>query len=332
MKIKEPYIVAELGSVHDGSFGNAMKLIQLAADVGANVAKFQLHIAHAETTLDAPSPSFFSEESRYKYFERIAFTVEQWTQLYQMAKSKNLQFGCSVFSSESLNQLLNTGVDIVKIPSGEVTNISLLKEVAHTCNRVHISTGMSNFKEIDVAVEILSQVEELVLFQCRSQYPVPADKIGLNVIKEFTQRYGIPIGFSDHSTGVEMSIAAIALGAIAVEKHLTFSRNMYGSDASNALEPNEFSILATGARNVWTALQHSIIKDDISELMEVRKVFQKSIAVKTSLDLGHVIAESDLIFLKPETGIPASEINTVIGRRLSRPLPAGSIIEIGDLQ
>jgi N-acetylneuraminate synthase len=309
-----------------------MKLIQLAADVGANVAKFQLHIAHAETTLDAPSPSFFSEESRYKYFERIAFTVEQWTQLYQMAKSKNLQFGCSVFSSDSLNQLLNTGVDIVKIPSGEVTNISLLKEVAHTCNRVHISTGMSNFKEIDVAVEILSQVEELVLFQCRSQYPVPADKIGLNVIKEFTQRYGIPIGFSDHSTGVEMSIAAIALGAIAVEKHLTFSRNMYGSDASNALEPNEFSILATGARNVWTALQHSIIKDDISELMEVRKVFQKSIAVKTSLDLGHVIAESDLIFLKPETGIPASEMNTVIGRRLSRPLPAGSIIEIGDLQ
>ena len=332
MKINELDIVAELGSVHDGSFGNAIKLIQLAADVGANVAKFQLHIAHAETTLNAPNPSYFSEESRYNYFERIAFTVEEWKELYQVAKSKNLQFGCSVFSSESLNQLLNTGVDIVKIPSGEVTNVSLLKEVAHTCDRVHISTGMSNFKEIDVAVEILSQVKELVLFQCRSQYPVPADKIGLNVISEFTHRYGIPIGFSDHSTGVEMSIAAIALGAVAVEKHLTFSRNMYGSDASNALEPNEFRILATGAKNVWTALQNPIIKDDISDLMEMRKVFQKSIAVRTSLNLGHVIMESDLIFLKPEIGIPASEINLVIGKRLSRPLPARSVIEPSDLQ
>jgi N,N'-diacetyllegionaminate synthase len=154
----------------------------------------------------------------------------------------------------------------------------------------------------------------------------------LNVINEFTQRYGIPIGFSDHSTGVEMSIAAIALGAVAVEKHLTFSRNMYGSDASNALEPNEFRILATGAKNVWTALQNPIIKDDISDLMEMRKVFQKSIAVRTSLNLGHVIVESDLIFLKPEIGIPASEINMVVGKRLSRPLPARSVIEPSDLQ
>lgn len=325
-------LVAEIGSVHDGSFGNATKLIELAAEVGATAVKFQLHIAEAETTRQAPSPSYFSQESRFDYFKRTSFSKKQWRHLYSVAKSNGLNFGCSVFSIEALEQLIDTGVDIVKVPSGEITNIPLLRAISDKCSTVHISSGMSTFAELDTALNIISAVESVLVFQCRSQYPVTPERIGLNVISEMRERYRLPIGLSDHSRGIEMSIAAIALGAVAIEKHLTFSRGMYGSDAFNALEPSEFRALCKAVKNVWSALQNPVDKNDISELLDMRAIFQKGIYAKRELPEGHKLSLNDVAFLKPILGVPVEQIDSVIGRKLARRIEQGSFISLGDLR
>ena len=331
MKRSELSIVAEIGSVHDGSFGNAIKLIELAAEVGATVVKFQLHIPRAETTRHAPSPTYFDQESRFDYFDRTSFSEKQWRDLYLAAKSNGLQFGCSVFSMEALKQIISTGVDIVKIPSGEITNLPLLRLVPSYCNSVHISSGMSTFPELELALNILASVDNLLVFQCRSEYPVPPERIGLNVINEMKARFERPVGLSDHSRGIEMSIAAVALGAVAIEKHLTFSRGMYGSDAFNALEPDEFRALCVGTKNVWTALQNPVDKNDTSALLEMRRIFQKGIVAKHELQMGHKLTINDLIFLKPMLGIPVEDVDLVIGRTIVRSIEQGSYISYGDL-
>jgi N,N'-diacetyllegionaminate synthase len=325
-------IVAEIGSVHDGSFGNALKLIDLAKDVGATVVKFQLHIPEAETTRQAPSPGYFTQEQRFDYFKRTSFSSEQWSDLYQAAHAKGLKFGCSVFSIEALNQLLDTGVDIIKIPSGEVTNLPLLRTVAKVCDFVHISSGMSTFAELEIALGALHSVRDIVLFQCRSEYPVPPERIGLNVVSEMKERFNLPIGLSDHSVGIEMSIAAVAIGATAIEKHLTFSRSMYGSDAFNALEPDEFCDLSAGVNRVWSAIQNPVDKNEISELLEMRTIFQKGIYAKKYLPAGHKLTMDDLKFLKPMLGVPVENVDSVVGKVLVQAVKQDAYISNGDLQ
>jgi len=328
-------IVAEIGSVHDGSFGNALHLIDTANSVGATIVKFQHHLASAEMTPNAPAPSYFNFENRFEYFERISFTDLQWKRLIAHCKYAGVKFGCSVFSFESLHKMIDFDIDALKIPSGELSNTPLLELIAETMEgsktQVFLSTGMSDWKEIESAFETLKHLN-LSLFQCTSLYPTSPEKIGLNVIGEMLEKFQVPVGLSDHSKGTELAIAAVALGASLIEKHLTFSRQMYGSDAFNALEPEEFKTMSRQINNVRAAIQNPVDKNNLEDLMEMRQIFQKGIYLKIDLKNGETIKMEDLAFLKPDVAIPSSMHRVVIGKSLNKNKVAGSILTWSDLE
>ncbi len=233
-------LIAEIGSVHDGSFGNALKLIEAAASCGADAVKFQTHIAEAETLKDAPMPPYFKGEPRFAYFRRTGFSLDQWRALRAKAGEHQVVFLSSPFSLEAVDLLEEVGVDSYKVPSGEVSNLPLLERIAATGKPALLSSGMSDWAELDAAVEALRAGGPITVLQCSSAYPCPPEQVGLNVIAEMRQRYDLPVGFSDHTNGPAAAIAAAALGATVVEKHFTFSRLMYGSDAANGMEPDDF--------------------------------------------------------------------------------------------
>jgi N,N'-diacetyllegionaminate synthase len=309
-------IIAEIGSVHDGSYGNALKLIELAKECGADFVKFQTHIAEAETLENAPSPSYFSEESRYEYFSRTSFSLFEWSSLKKHADNIGIQFLSSPFSLQAVDLLEEIGVTGYKIPSGEITNIPLLEKIANCGKPVYLSSGMSNWLELDRAVSVFIKKCDLTIMQCSSKYPCNNKSVGLNVVKEMSDRYGIPVGFSDHTLGMAASISAVALGAKVIEKHLTFSKLMYGSDAKHSMEPTEFKYLSSELKSAMEMIDNPIDKDDVSEYQEMKNIFQKSIVATVSIQLGTVISLSHLAFKKPGTGIPASEYKTLIGKKL----------------
>jgi len=315
-------LIAEIGSVHDGSFGNACRLIEAAAACGADTVKFQTHIAEAETLPNAPNPSYFDGEPRFDYFKRTAFSPDQWRTLKAACGKAGVTFLSSPFSLEAVDLLETIGVDSYKIPSGEVSNTPLLEHVAQTGKPVLLSSGMSDWSELDRAVEALRDVKDLTILQCTSMYPCPPEHVGLNVIAEMQTRYGRPVGYSDHTTGTAAAFAATALGAVVVEKHFTFSRHMYGSDAANAMEPDEFRSLAEGLNAIWKIRSHPVDKDDLSPFREMKQVFEKSVVTARAVGQGEILQREDLAFLKPGDGISAANYREVIGRRTRRPLPA----------
>ena len=229
---------------HDGSLGNAIRLAEVAAEAGADAVKFQLHDAQAETTRDAPSPPYFQHETRWEYFERTAFTDAQWATLKAACDAAGIEFLCSAFSVEALERLERIGVARHKIPSGEVTNLELVRAAAATGKPVLLSSGMSSWAELDAAVEAAG--DDVTVFQCTSAYPTPPERVGLNLLAELRERYGRPVGLSDHTLGPFACYAAVALGADAVEKHFTLSQELYGPDAALALEPDALEDLVDG--------------------------------------------------------------------------------------
>lgn len=324
-------IIAEIGSVHDGSFGNACRLIEAAASCGADVVKFQTHIAEAETLRNAPMPPYFKGEPRFEYFQRTGFTEDQWKQLKAACIAANVRFLSSPFSIEAVDLLERIEVDLYKVPSGETTNTPLLEKLASTGKPVLLSTGMSDWSEIDRAVSILSQGGPLVVMQCTSAYPCPPDRVGLNVLGEMKIRYSVPIGFSDHTLGSAASFAAAALGAEVIEKHFTFSRLMYGSDAANSMEPADFKAFCQGLRDIWSMHAHPVDKNDLSPYLDMKRIFEKSVICAKDLPAGHTLSFSDMSFKKPGDGIPAASWRNVAGRKLRRPLTADTKISEEDL-
>ncbi|MEE3046814.1 MAG: N-acetylneuraminate synthase family protein [Pseudomonadota bacterium] len=311
-------IIAEIGSVHDGSFGNACKLVELAAACGADVVKFQTHIAEAETLADAPMPPYFKGEPRMEYFRRTAFSEKQWKELKEVCRSNGVRFLSSPFSLEAVDLLEIVGVDVYKIPSGEVSNIPLLEKVAGTGKPVLLSSGMSNWAELDAAFSILSQRSAVTVMQCTSAYPCPAERVGLNVIGEMRQRYNTTVGFSDHFEGCAAAFAAAALGATIFEKHLTFSRKMYGSDAANAMEAKEFAEYCAGLHDISRMMNSKVNKDDLSPYLDMKLIFEKSVVAARPISAGTEVTFEDLAFKKPGDGIPAANYKLLLGRTLVR--------------
>lgn len=324
-------LIAEIGSVHDGSFGNACQLVKLAAKSGADAVKFQTHLATAESLANAPSPGYFSKESRIDYFNRTGFSKQQWMDLAQLAKECEIEFLSSPFSLEAVDLLEEIGMSIYKIPSGEVTNIPMLKKIAALGKPIILSSGMSNWDELDQAVTVCSQASELNVMQCSSIYPCPPEKVGLNVLQEIQQRYDVSTGYSDHTMGVAAPIAAAALGASIIEKHFTFSRAMYGSDAQHSMEPDEFSVLSASLKSVWTMLDSPVDKSEITSYIDMKRIFQKSIVIAHPLSEGTVLQESDLAFKKPGDGIPAAKLDDIIGKRINVDMKKDHKISIEEL-
>lgn len=324
-------VIAEIGSVHDGSFGNAQKLIEVAAKSGADIVKFQTHIAEAETLPNAPSPGYFSAESRWDYFIRTAFTKGQWSNLIELCKKNGVEFLSSPFSEEAVDLLEEVGADAYKIASGEVNNLPLLERIAQTGKTVYISSGMSSWSELDAAVETLRNFCPVVVMQCTSAYPCPPGKVGLNVISEMRERYKLPVGFSDHAEGLAAGFAAAALGAVVIEKHLTFSRLMYGSDAANGTEPKEFSDYCKGIREIWSMNASPVDKENLSDVLDMKIIFQKSIVAAADLEAGTQLERRHLRYKKPGDGIPAHDYKSVVGRTLSRCIQKDQQIKYVDL-
>lgn len=320
---KSIYIIAEIGNTHEGSIGLAKCFIKAAADSGADAVKMQTHIFNSESLPNAPNPSYFTNETRKEYFERTAFSAKQWKELKRYAEKKiKIDFFSSPFSIEAVDLLESVNVQIYKIPSGEVNNTPLLIKVAQTKKRVFLSSGMSNWKELDTAVKTLKKngCKELTLFQCTSEYPCPLDQVGLNIFDEFKSRYkNIKIGFSDHTTGIAASIAAIVKGAMVVEKHFTLSKKMYGSDAKNSLNPKEFKKFVREIRDAETALNSKINKDKKAKsLSHMKKIFEKSIVSATAMEKNEKITFKKLAFKKPGDGILAGDFQKILNKKLKK--------------
>lgn len=326
-----PYIIAEIGSVHDGSFGNACRLIEAAAECGADAVKFQTHIAEAETLADAPAPSYFSAESRLAYFRRTGFSESQWRELASVARTAGVDFLSSPFSLEAVDLLERIDMVAYKIPSGEVSNIPLLEKVAATGKPVYLSSGISNWGEVDAAMAAL-RGSPVTLMQCTSAYPCPPERVGLNVMLAMGDRYQVPVGYSDHTLGSAAAVAAVALGAVIVEKHFAFSRLMYGSDAKHSMEPDEFRRFCADLREAALIIANPVAKDDLQPFADMKRIFEKSVVTAAVLTRGTMLAREHLAFKKPGDGIPASRHRELLGRVLKRDLPADFKIRLEDIE
>lgn len=326
-------IIAEIGSTHDGSFGNARCLIDAAAECGVDVVKFQTHIAGAETLADAPMPPYFKGEPRFDYFKRTAFTKAQWIELKAHAEGQGLMFLSSPFSVEVVELLEEIGVEQYKIPSGEVTNLPMLEMIAQTRKPVLLSSGMSSWAEMDEAVNtILKYHDRLTVLQCTSKYPCPYEQVGLKVMLQMRERYGLPVGLSDHTLTNYAAFAAVTLGATVIEKHFTLSRRMYGSDARHSLEPDELADLVRGIRAVETMLASKLDKDDIARFAIMKAIFEKSVVSLVDIPAGTIITADMVGVKKPGTGIPARRLYEVVGCTARRDIPRDHLLNGEDIE
>ena len=326
-------IIAEVGSVHDGSVGNALRLIDAAAEAGADAVKFQTHIAAAETLPDAPAPPFFQHESRTDYFSRTSFDLDEWRRLKARCAECGVVFLSSPFSEEAVDLLETVGLERYKIPSGEVTNLPLIEKIAVLRKPVLLSSGMSSWADLDLAVQTVRRVHDnLTVMGCTSEYPCPDEHVGLNVLVEMRARYGLPVGLSDHTLHPYAAIAAVVLGATVIEKHFTFSRKMYGSDAAHSMEPHEFAEMVRGIRAVERILSNAVDKSDASRFADMKRIFQKSIVSRTEIPAGTVLTRDMLAFKKPGNGISAARVNEIVGRTTTRPIRANTLLAPDDLR
>jgi len=325
-----PLIIAEIAQAHDGSLGTAHAYIDAVADAGVNAVKFQTHIATAESTSGEPWRVKFSpqDKTRYDYWKRMEFSYHQWRELRRHADERDLFFLSSPFSFEAVELLKQVGVAAWKIASGETTNIPMVEQMAEVGLPCLISTGMSTISEIDITVELIrSQKLPFAVLQCTSMYPTPPEKIGLNLIPYFKKRYKCPIGLSDHSGTIYAPLAAAALGACVIEVHVTFHRKSFGPDVPASLTLEELAQLVQGVKFIRKMCLNPVDKDDMArELNEMRQLFTKSIVAKTDLPADIILKEGHLTVKKPGTGIPAARLQSLVGKKLLKPLQKDELL------
>jgi N-acetylneuraminate synthase len=323
-------VIGEVAQAHDGSLGTAHAFIDAIAAAGADAVKFQTHIAAAESTPREPWRVRFSrqDESRYDYWKRMEFTEEQWTGLKAHAEERGLLFLSSPFSVEAAEMLDRLGMKAWKVASGEVSNPVLFEFLIGTGKPILLSTGMSSLEEIDAAVAKVRT--PLAVMQCTTAYPCPPEKLGLNLIPFFRERYGCAVGLSDHSGTIYPGLAALTLGAEVLEVHVTLSREAFGPDVPASLTTAELRQLVEGVRFLERALP--VDKDAMAVEMEpLRQMFTKSVVARFDLPEGTVLAPEHLAVKKPGGGIPASRMPELIGGRLRRAVKADEALRFEDL-
>ena len=327
---KRCLVIGEVAQAHDGSLGTAHAYVDAIARSGANAVKFQTHIAAAESTPQEPWRVRFSyqDASRYDYWKRMEFTEDQWLGLKRHAEEKGLEFLSSPFSIEAARMLQRIGMKSWKVASGEVANSQLFGYMVETRLPMMLSTGMSSIDEIDAAVaRVQAAGIPLAVMQCTSAYPCPPEKIGLNMLQTFRERYGCAVGLSDHSGTIFPALAAATLGAEVVEVHVTFSRECFGPDVASSVTTSELKTLAEGVRFSERMRTSAVDKNAMAdEMAPLRNLFTKSIVAEVDLPSGAVLTAEALSVKKPGTGIPANRLPSMIGRRLRRPLAAGEML------
>lgn len=313
-------IIAEIAQAHDGSLGILHSYIEALSETGIDAIKFQTHIAEAESSIFEPFRVNFSYEdkTRFDYWKRMEFTLDQWKTIKAHCVEKNLEFMSSPFSLKSVDWLEEVGVNRYKIGSGEVSNLLLLDRISKTRKPVILSSGLSDWSELDLAVNFLkNRGTSYSILQCTTAYPTPPEKWGLNIIEEIKNRYGVSAGFSDHSGGTTACLAAVVMGADIVEFHTVFDRRMFGPDASSSLHIDEVKSLVKSIRQFEIAKANPIKKEISSTLSQLKVMFGKSLAVNIDLKAGETIQLKYLESKKPaDRGILASQFEEVLGRKL----------------
>lgn len=316
-----PYLIAEIAQAHDGSLGILHSYIDAVAKTGVQAIKFQMHIAEAESSIHEPFRVKFSKEdaTRYDYWKRMEFTLQQWKEIKQHCDEVELDFICSPFSNMAVDWLEEVGVHTYKIGSGEVTNLLLLEKVTQTGKPIIISSGMSSFAELYETVTFLKNKNaKFSILQCTTAYPTMPEQYGLNVIQELKERYNVTVGFSDHSSWASTGIAAVALGAEILEFHVVFHKEMFGPDTAASLTIMQTKLLVEAVHKIHTAQNNPIDKNNNENFKELKAIFEKSLAINKDLPQGHTITFDDLESKKPSGfGISAKEFKNVIGKKLT---------------
>ncbi len=324
------YVIAEAGINHDGDMRKALDLVAAAAQAGATAVKFQTHLPEKEMLRESETAAYVGEPL-FDLLKRVELTSEQHLELNSCARRLGICFLSTPFSREAADLLDGVGVPAFKIGSGEMTNHPLLRHVAEKGKPMILSTGMSTLQEVEDSVAVVRAINsDLVLMQCTSTYPSRYEDINLHVLQTYRDRFGIPVGLSDHSEGIYTCLAAVALGASVLEKHFTLDRNWPGPDQKASIEPNELKELVRGARAVKAALgdRKEVIADEIA----VRRMARESVVALVDMDPGTIIS-SDMVWVKrPGTGIPAREMGNVIGKRVKRSVAADSLLSWEDME
>ncbi len=328
-------IIAEIAQAHDGSLGILHSYIDALASTGVNAIKLQTHIADAESSAYEPFRVKFSYEdaTRFDYWKRMEFTPEQWAGIKEHCEKKGLEFISSPFSNAAVDLLEKVGVKRYKVGSGEVTNHLLLQKIALTQKPVILSSGMSDWKELDEAVQLFqSKKIDVSVLQCISAYPAKPEQWGLNVIQQLKERYGVTVGYSDHSGNIYACLAAAALGAEILEFHAVFNKRMFGPDAAASVEIDDIKKLVEGVNQIKTALQHPAVKDG-NNMQEMKNIFEKSLAVNRPLQKGTIVQFQHLEAKKPKGhGINASRYNEVLGKRLKNDKQQWDFLQAEDVE
>lgn len=329
-------IIGEVAQTHDGSLGQAHAFIDAIADAGADAVKFQTHIAAAESSPAEPWRVKFSlqDETRFDYWRRMEFSAEQWAGLKHHVEQRGLLFLSTPFSFEAAEMLARIEMKVWKMASGEICNLPLLKLAAANGKPLILSSGLSNWRELDEAVETVKTLQNpLAVLQCTSAYPCPPEAIGLNLLEDFRRRYDCPVGLSDHSGNIFASLAAVALGAEVLEIHVAFSREMFGPDVAASITTGELKQMVKGVRQIEKMLANKIDKDQkAEELKPLRRIFTQSVHARTALPKGAILTRENLTLKKPGTGIPASQLENLLGLKLRRGLQPDEILLLEDVE
>jgi N-acetylneuraminate synthase len=329
------FIIAEIGQAHNGSLGMAHAYIDAVAKTGCDAIKFQTHIAHAESSIHEPFRIQFSsqDKTRYDYWKRMEFTLEQWKELKKHCDEVGIEFMSSPFSNAAVDLLEQVGVKRYKIGSGEVNNLVLLERIAQTKKPVIISSGMSSLKELNTTVAFLkSKNIAYSILQCTTSYPTSPEQYGLNMIPELKERYQTTIGFSDHSSEIATCIAARTLGAEILEFHVVFDKEMFGPDVSSSLTIAQTKELVSSIRKLDKAFLNPVQKVTPENVAHLKSIFEKSLAVNKDLKKGHRIRFSDLETKKPKGyGIAADQYQSILGKELNKDLKAWDFLNGDDM-
>lgn len=314
------FIIAEAGVNHNGSIALAKQLIDVAAKARADAVKFQTFIAEEIVSTNSPKAEYQKQttdasESQFDMIKKLELSKEDHQELMDYAKHKNIMFLSTPFDKRSVDLLVELGVPLIKISSGEITNHPFLKYIAKKGLPIILSTGMSTLEEVAEAVSIIIDAgcENLTLLHCTSNYPARVEDCNLLAMKTMADAFDVPIGYSDHTSGIYVSLAATAMGACVIEKHFTLDENLPGPDHKASLEPAELEELIRGIRLVEKA-QGSYVKAPVESELEVRDVARRSIVAKVDIPAGTVITEDMLAFKRPSVGVSPKNMGKIIGQ------------------
>lgn len=328
-------IIAEAGVNHNGSLLLARQLVDIAADAGADLVKFQTFRADSLATAAAAKAEYQkastgTAESQYEMLKRLELSDEAHRELLAYCQSRGIGFFSTGFDIDCVDMLVGLGQRLFKIPSGEVTNLPYLRHIGGLRGEVILSTGMATLSEIEAALVVLEQAgtlrERVTVLHCTSEYPTVAQDVNLRAMQSIRDAFGVRVGYSDHTQGIEISIAAVALGATVIEKHFTLDRQLPGPDHQASLEPSELVAMVRGIRHVEAALGDGVKRPTAGEVRN-RAVARKSIVASRAIAAGEVFSNDNLAAKRPGTGLSPMRWDEVVGRRATRAYAADEPIE-----